>query len=337
VLQRIITPAASPVITPERLAAFGRFDVPQQYVTGSSPQVETDDYALLEVFIDAATDQVETMAQWACQLEEVYYTLDFFPNTNDPRNFLQYELSYAFAITPWWWWGFPTKDSIEFVRRPAQVPAFTGSPANVTAVAVANNIVTVTTTLNPAVGSVVILKDTAEGDISDPSTTPSTVPFLNGVPLKVLTASDSQFTAQFNNFYTTAGAGVVTPESYTNNSDTGTAQVWANPCIVTYFDQNGVLCTWNSTNYYVQDSKLALAVGSWWPLTDRRQDCIQITYWAGNTSTPADVSSRLQMAIMFLANHFWENRTIVSVDPTNEVWGTLCMMLSSYRTARIPR
>lgn len=237
-IQKIITPRTAPVITPERLAAFGRFDVPQKYVTGSSPAVQTDDYTLLQVFIDAATEQVETMAQWACMTEQVYFTLDFFPNTQDPRNFLQYELSYSFAITPWWWWGYPTKDSIEFVRRPVQVP--------------------------------------------------SASPVTNSVA-------------------------------------------------VTYYDPNGVLQTWDSSNYYIQDNKLTLTVGNWWPLTDRRQDCIQITYWAGNTSTPASVDSRLQMAIMFLANHMWENRSIVTVDPSSEVWGTLCLMLSSYRTYRIPR
>ena len=36
--QQIVTPSTQPVITPAQLAAFGRFDVPQQYVTGSSPQ-----------------------------------------------------------------------------------------------------------------------------------------------------------------------------------------------------------------------------------------------------------------------------------------------------------
>ncbi|MGA9135557.1 MAG: head-tail connector protein, partial [Candidatus Sulfotelmatobacter sp.] len=119
--------------------------------------------------------------------------------------------------------------------------------------------------------------------------------------------------------------------------DTGTATVITNPLLVTYYDQLGVLQTWNTTNYTVQYNKICLAVGNWWPLTDRRQDCIQITYWAGNTSTPANVDARLQMAVMFLANHFWENRTIISVEPTSEVGKTLCLMLSSFRTYRIPR
>jgi hypothetical protein len=334
--QKVLTPATSPVITPAQLAAFGRFDVPQQYVTGSSPQVLTADYALLQLFIQAATDQIEILAQTACLTEQVVLTLDFFPNTQDPRNFLQYELSYAFAITPWWWWGFPTKDSIELVRRPVQVPTLTGTPANITAVSVSNNTVTVTCNNSFTVGQVVVIAGTAEGNTAQPQTTPNTTPFLNGAPLTILTASGAQFTAQFT-FYQIGSNGQPAPMSYTNASDTGTATVLNNPLLVTYYDQNGVLNTWNTTNYFVQYDKVCLTVGNWWPLTDRRQDCIQISYWAGNTSTPSSVDARLQMAILFLANHFWENRTIISVEPTSEVGKTLCLMLSAYKTFRIPR
>ncbi len=169
--QKTLTYAENPVITPERLAAFGRFDVPQQYISGSSPVTQTDDYSLLEVFIQAATEQVEIMAQTACQTEQILLTLDFFPNTQDPRNFLQYELTYAFAITPWWWWGFPTKDSIELVRRPVQVPKLTGTAANITAVSVAGNIVTVTCENSFEEGNVVVIAGTAEGNTAQPTTT----------------------------------------------------------------------------------------------------------------------------------------------------------------------
>jgi len=334
--QKTLTYAENPVITPERLAAFGRFDVPQQYISGSSPATQTDDYSLLEVFIQAATEQVEIMAQTACQTEQILLTLDFFPNTQDPRNFLQYELTYAFAITPWWWWGFPTKDSIELVRRPVQVPKLTGTAANITAVSVAGNVVTVTCDNDFAEGNVVVIAGTAEGNVYNPTTTPSTIPFLNGAPLTVLTASATQFTAAFN-FYNLESGNQMVPQTYTNNADTGTAQVWSNPCLITYYDQNGILQTWNTTNYSVMYDKICLAVGNWWPLTDRRQDCIQISYWAGNTSTPSSVDARLQMAVMYLANHMWENRSIVTVEPTSEVFHTLCLMLSAFRTYRVPR
>jgi hypothetical protein len=334
--QKILTPRVSPVVTPELLAAFGRFDVPQ-----SSPV--SNDYSLLELFIDAATDQVETMAQTACELEQVLLTLDFFPNTQDPRNFLQYELSYAFAITPWWWWGFPTKDSIELVRRPVAVPALTGTAYEVSAVSVENNIVTVTCPNDFVVGQVVVPFGTAEGNIFQPTLTPSTTPFLNGMPLTVTSiimsgspAVQTGFTAAFN-FYNLINGNEQVPLTYENNADTGTVQLMSNPLVITYNDQNGFLQTWNTTNYTVVYDKITLSVGNWWPMTDRRQDCIQVSYWAGNTSAPADVSARLQMAILFLANHFWENRTIISVEPTSEVGKTLCLMLSSYRTFRVPR
>jgi hypothetical protein len=163
----------------------------------------------------------------------------------------------------------------------------------------------------------VVLASTAEGNVTQPSLTPSTTPFLNGVPLTILTASGSQFTASFPNFYTTSGNGAITALSYTNNSDTGTATLMTNPLIVTYNDPNGALQIWNTIYYTVGFNKITLTVGSLWPITDRRQDCIQISYWAGSAATDTtQVPPRLLMAIMFLASHFWENRTIISTDPT---------------------
>jgi len=227
---QIITPRTAPTVTPEQLAAFGRFDVPQQFVTGSSPAVLTQDYALLQLFIEAATDQVEIMAATACLTETILETYDFFPQEQDPRALLSYELSYAF-MTPWWWYGSWPKESIELLRRPVQ--------------------------------SVTSLK---------------------------------------------------------------------------YFDQNGVLQTWDSSNYTVAQEKICpnVGIGPVWPMTDRRQDCIQITYVCGQESL-ASVPSQLQLAILYLANHFWENRSIVTVEPTSQVHMTLCSLLSSFRSARVPR
>jgi hypothetical protein len=236
--EKIITKRVNPVVTVPQLAAFGRFDVPQHYVTGSSPQVETDDWALLETFIEAATDEIENTAATACLNEEILLTFDFFPGQQDPRSLLNYELSYAFNVTPWWWYGFPTKDSIELVRRPVIVPS--GSPV-------------------------------------------------------------------------------------------------VNPVTVQYVDPNGATQTLNPTTYTVGFDKITLIPGNSWPLTDMRQDCIQITYSAGYHATDStQVPARLRMAIMFLAAHFWENRSIVSIEPTSEIHMTLCRMLSSFRSMRIP-
>lgn len=229
--EQITTPRATPVVTPEQLAAFGRFDCPPQY-DSTSPLVLDVDYELLQTFIDAASDVIEQLAATAMITERVLLTLDFFPGQADPRQLLQYQLGYAYDWAPWWWSGFQTKDSIELVRRPVQT-----SPAPV----------------------------------------------------------------------------------------------------VTYNDANGVLQTLDPSTYTVGSNKITLNVGSTWPITDRRQDCVQIAYTAGYSSTADAVPSQLKLAVMFLANHFVENRAIVSVAPTSEVYMTLMALLSSYRSFRIPR
>ena len=124
--QQILTKRATPVVTPEQLAAFGRFDVPDQYDTSSPPNL-TADYELLLEFIEAATDAVETIAAVACISEETLLTFDFFPGQQDPRQVYNYQISFAFDWTPLWWYGFPTADSIELVRRPVQ-DGTAGSP-----------------------------------------------------------------------------------------------------------------------------------------------------------------------------------------------------------------
>ena len=224
---QVTTPRSAPIVTPEQLASFGRFDLPSQYDTSSPPNY-TPDWANLLLFIEAATDQIEVMAATACTTETVLECYDFFPQEQGPRALLSYELSYAF-MTPWWWYGSWPKESIELLRRPVQ--------------------------------SVANLK---------------------------------------------------------------------------YFDQNGELQTWDSSNYTVAQDKIVLNVGNVWPLTDRRQDCIQITYVCGQTSL-TNVPSQLQLAILYLANHFYSVRSIVTVEPTSEVGRTLCTLLSSFRSARIPR
>ena len=120
--EQILTPRTQPVITPEQLASFGRFDVPQKYVYGSLPAVYTDDYQMLLTMIEAATDEVESMAAQACLNEQIQLTFDFFPGQQDPRNMF-FGLSYTYTTNPWWWYGFLTVDSIELVRcAPSSCP-----------------------------------------------------------------------------------------------------------------------------------------------------------------------------------------------------------------------
>lgn len=237
--EQIITPRAVPVVTPEQVASFGRFDLPQKYVYGSSPQVYTDDYQMLLTFIEAATDEVENIAATACLYEQILLTFDFFPGQQDPRNMF-FGLNYTYTMNPFWWYGFPTKDSLELVRRPVLVPS--GSP-------VINNL--------------------------------------------VLTYNDA------NN----GASQVMDPSTYT---------VFAN--------------------------KVTLNVDSAWPETDRRQDCIQVLYWAGySASDPTQVPPRLIMAILYLATHMYNVRQVISVEKTSEVGMTLNRMLSSFYSYRLPR
>ena len=115
--EHLLNPRSSPVVTPEQLASFSRFDLPQQY-DGSSPPLITADYQTILTFIDAASDAVEQMAAVSCCQETWLWTLDFFPGTADPRQLYNYQLAWGYNWIPFWWGGFPVTDSIEFIRRP---------------------------------------------------------------------------------------------------------------------------------------------------------------------------------------------------------------------------
>jgi len=232
--RQVITPRLQPAVSVPEQCLFSHIDVPGQY-TADSPPVISDDWALIESFIDAASDQVETFADTALLAEQIMETYDFFPGTQDPRNMLGfYQLGYAYNAPPWWWFGFPSMDSIELTMRPVITG---GSPP-----------------LDP---------------------------------------------------------------------------------VITYNDPNGVNQVWDSSHYTVAYNKITLNVGDTWPLTDRKQDCIQIAYWAGYD--PAVVPSRLKLANKYLGGWFYENRVHAGVEKTQEVIDTLSSLLSSYRNLRIPR
>lgn len=234
--QQILTRRSMPVITPEALSVFGRWDLPQQFVPGSSPAVFTEEYQELLDFISAATDEVETLAATACLNEQILETYNYFPGHNDAHR--EFGLEFRYETFPWFY-GFPSKDSIELIRRPVIVPS--GSP-------VVNNL-----------------------------------------------------TVQFN-------------------------------------APDGTLTTLDPAAYTVQFNKITLNHGFHWPRTDRREDCVQITYWAGYSADDVSmVPSRLKQAIKYLANHMYSVRQIISVEPSSDVGKTLCLMLSSYKSYRIPR
>jgi len=68
----------SAVVTPEQLASFGRFDLPQQYVSGSSPAVLT---AITPCFSFTSTQLPMRLKYGGSGLlnEQVLETYDFFP------------------------------------------------------------------------------------------------------------------------------------------------------------------------------------------------------------------------------------------------------------------
>ena len=234
--QQILQRRAQPIITPQQLAAFGRFDLPEQFVFGSSPAVLTDEWELLLTFISAATDEVEEMAATACLTEQVLEVYDVFPGQEDRHR--EYSLFYQYAADPFGF-GFPRKDSIELVRRPVIVPS--GSPV-------------------------------------------------------------------------------------------------ANPVVVTFNDPEGNLVTLDPSTYTVFANCITLNVGHHWPHTDRRENAVQVTYFAGYSQDDLEqVPSRMKMAIMYLANNFVQNRMVLTVEPTSETGLTLCRMLNSFRSMRIPR
>lgn len=236
--QKVITRPVAEFVTPQQLAAFGRFDLPQQFVFGSSPAVLTDEWELLLTFITAAREEVEHIAQTCCFFQQILEVYNCFPGHEHLYN--RIDDLYGVQFVPWEFENHRRHDSIELLRRPVIVPS--GSP-------VTNNL-----------------------------------------------------TVQYNE------------------------------------PRTGALVTLDPSTYTVFANCVTLNVDHHWPPTDRRENCVVVTYWAGMTeSDPMQVDSRLKMAVMYLANHFYNVRQIVSVEPTSEVGLTLCRMLSQFKSWRVPR
>lgn len=236
---QILTPRQAEVITIPQLCDFARVDTPAQYLT-TSPVTVNPTWTTYQLFIDAATDTVESIAATACLYEQILETYDCFPGQQDTRSYYLNELASIFAPLPYYsYYGYPLLDSIEMVRRPVLVP--------------------------------------------------SSSPVINNV-------------------------------------------------VVTYYDINGNLQTLDPTTYTVYGDKITMNVGNIWPMTDRRKDCVQVTYWVGYSATdPTKVPSQLQLAILFLASHFVDNRSIVAVESTSEIAFTLNKILQPFKSYRIAR
>jgi hypothetical protein len=233
--EQLLVPRSSPVVTPEQLASFSRFDLPVQYST-SSPPLLTADYQMILTMIEAASDAVSQLAGVSMCQETWLLTFDFFPGTQDPRQLYNYQLGWGYSWVPFWWYGFPVTDSIEFIRRPLMSG---GSP-----------------------------------------------------PLAPIVNYDDPF---------------------------------GNPQVM------------DPTLYTVRANKITLVPANWWPPTSRLEDCIRIQYTAGYSVDASLVPSRLQMAVLFLAGWWYENRLLAGTEPTKEVMFTLCSLIQPFKTMRIPR
>jgi hypothetical protein len=107
--------------------------------------------------------------------------------------------------------------------------------------------------------------------------------------------------------------------------------------VVNYDDPFGNSQVLDPTTYTVRANKITLLPGNYWPATSRLEDCIQIQYTAGYSVDASLVPNRLEMAVMFLAGWWFENRLAVGTEPTTAVKHTLESLIQPFKMLRIPR
>jgi hypothetical protein len=94
---------------------------------------------------------------------------------------------------------------------------------------------------------------------------------------------------------------------------------------VTYLDPSGVRQTLNPSLYAVdadaEPARILPKPGTYWPSTAYgRSDVVQVTYTAGYGDTPDTVPASVQLAILGLVAHWYENReSVVLTNSTNAV------------------
>lgn len=83
---------------------------------------------------------------------------------------------------------------------------------------------------------------------------------------------------------------------------------------VKYTDENGTITTWDSTLYYIVDTKslkgrIVLRPNQSWPsVTLYSSNPIEIQFVCGYGDTPEDVPEGIQHAILLQAGDLWDNR-----------------------------
>lgn len=86
---------------------------------------------------------------------------------------------------------------------------------------------------------------------------------------------------------------------------------------VTYYDTANALQTLSGSVYGVYSDALGpfleLKTGQSWPSLYTRSDAVSITWTAGYGDAAADVPAPIKQAILFLVDHWYENRGAVTV------------------------
>lgn len=109
---------------------------------------------------------------------------------------------------------------------------------------------------------------------------------------------------------------------------------------VQYYDTAGVLQTLSASVYQLDDlaepGQVKPAPGQAWPATQAgRYNAVQVTYACGY-GTAADVDPRAKQAILFLVNHWYENRGAVLVGSiSKEIEQTLQAVLAQLWPGRL--
>lgn len=105
---------------------------------------------------------------------------------------------------------------------------------------------------------------------------------------------------------------------------------------VKYYDTDGVLQTWSSSNYITDfrsiKGRIGLAEGVSYPDTQDRINSVTVTYTAGFGATAANVPFEIQAAILLMVGRAYENRE----DSVETLPTAAQNLLSQWMTDRVP-
>ena len=111
---------------------------------------------------------------------------------------------------------------------------------------------------------------------------------------------------KFSNDYWSAGMSILLPRP-------PLIQVTS----ITYLDQTGTRQTLDPTQYIVdpasEPARIVPFVGTYWPYLQAYQPSgVQVTYTAGYGAGPSSVPADIQLALLMLVGHYYENREATS-------------------------